>query len=341
MKGLILGFVLFGILVAGCIEQPEPVQNVTENETEELPNPAAINCQDKGYGYEIRSDAAGEYGVCIYEGSECDEWALYRKDCCLQDSDCNCDEGTAKCENQNCTCEKAELPNPASVNCVDKGYELEMRENEAGQYGVCIYEGSECEEWALYRMECCLQDSDCECGEGTPKCTGGNCTCEPAETLPEYSNKTVGEFLDEGLEKVNSEFYTENPNGEFTVGTYTWIMGDVDIKPDQIPVGSTDLESAILFNGEKIRSIRGFGFKTYVPAGGGLSEARAIGVFNAKTTMLDTYLTNELEIKIDFYPFSKSLLFCDVTEKEHYLANDGSWITNYYFYCEDSGPLRT
>lgn len=50
----------------------------------------------------------------------------------------------------------AQLPNPASVNCTDRGGELEIRTGEdGGQYGVCKFgDGSECEEWALLRGEC-------------------------------------------------------------------------------------------------------------------------------------------------------------------------------------------
>jgi len=48
------------------------------------------------------------------------------------------------------------LPNPASVYCIEAGYELEIRTGEdGGQYGVCIFpDGSECEEWAYFRGEC-------------------------------------------------------------------------------------------------------------------------------------------------------------------------------------------
>jgi len=48
------------------------------------------------------------------------------------------------------------LPNPASKYCVDQGYKLEIRADQAGnQYGVCIFpDGSECEEWAFFRGEC-------------------------------------------------------------------------------------------------------------------------------------------------------------------------------------------
>lgn len=53
------------------------------------------------------------------------------------------------------TAPPARLANPASVHCVDKGYELEMREEAGGTAGYCIFaDGSECEEWAYFRGEC-------------------------------------------------------------------------------------------------------------------------------------------------------------------------------------------
>ncbi|GEM_PF-890930 len=61
-----------------------------------IPNPAAVNCERKGYSYEIRSNESGQYGVCIYEDRECDEWALYREECCLTNEDCSsgtCEDG--------------------------------------------------------------------------------------------------------------------------------------------------------------------------------------------------------------------------------------------------------
>ena len=49
----------------------------------------------------------------------------------------------------------ADMANPASVHCADLGYELEIRDEEGGQVGYCIFpDGSECEEWAFLRDEC-------------------------------------------------------------------------------------------------------------------------------------------------------------------------------------------
>ena len=51
---------------------------------------------------------------------------------------------------------QAGLANPASVNCINKGGQIEIRTDEAGgQAGFCKFtDGSECEEWAFFRGEC-------------------------------------------------------------------------------------------------------------------------------------------------------------------------------------------
>jgi putative hemolysin len=71
----------------------------------------------------------------------------------------NCNVNKCECENGNCTgifSNETEISNPASTYCVEQGGILEIRENKLGQYGVCVKDGKECEEWAYYRGECLL-----------------------------------------------------------------------------------------------------------------------------------------------------------------------------------------
>lgn len=57
---------------------------------------------------------------------------------------------TKPCDSQN-----ARLANPASVNCKEKDGELEIKETDLGQIGICVFaDGSKCEEWAYFRGEC-------------------------------------------------------------------------------------------------------------------------------------------------------------------------------------------
>jgi putative hemolysin len=50
----------------------------------------------------------------------------------------------------------AQIPNPASENCIKKGGQLTIMKNgEGGEYGVCTFtDNMQCEEWALFRGDC-------------------------------------------------------------------------------------------------------------------------------------------------------------------------------------------
>jgi len=94
----------------------------------------------------------------------------------------------------------SQIANPASVYCIENNGTLEIRESELGQYGVCIKDGMECDEWKYFNGECnlattaqvcsvnedCVKDSCCHANSCTtkdnaPDCSGMMCTmsCEP------------------------------------------------------------------------------------------------------------------------------------------------------------------
>lgn len=54
------------------------------------------------------------------------------------------------------------LANPASVHCLEMGYERETRkDSQGGEYGVCMFpDGTECSEWAYFREECKPGDTE-------------------------------------------------------------------------------------------------------------------------------------------------------------------------------------
>jgi putative hemolysin len=111
-----------------------------------MPNPASVHCTDEGGKLEMREDAAGgEYGMCVFaDGSECEEWAFFRDECA---------PGVAQ--------PSANMPNPASVNCLEQKGTLEIRQDASGgEYGMCVFaDNSECEEWALLRGTCAPGDN--------------------------------------------------------------------------------------------------------------------------------------------------------------------------------------
>lgn len=56
-----------------------------------------------------------------------------------------------------------EMANPASVYCQGLGFVEETREDELGQYGVCIFpDGSECDTWDFLAGRCGQDFSYCE-----------------------------------------------------------------------------------------------------------------------------------------------------------------------------------
>ena len=161
MKNLLLVMIVIlgGLLTAACGSGPAPAPTETlpdsvptsEPETTtttepsesplDMPNPASKFCRDQGYQLEMRTDASGTTGYCVFpDGSECEEWAYYRGECGPADTTFDSPVG---------------LPNPASQYCQDQGHELEMRTEANGTAGYCIFpDGTECEEWTYYRGEC-------------------------------------------------------------------------------------------------------------------------------------------------------------------------------------------
>jgi putative hemolysin len=51
---------------------------------------------------------------------------------------------------------KIKIPNPALLNCIDKGGKLTIQNRgDGGEYGICIFEdNNQCEEGALFKGEC-------------------------------------------------------------------------------------------------------------------------------------------------------------------------------------------
>lgn len=47
-----------------------------------MPNPASVFCADNGGTVDIREEADGSVGYCVFaDKSECEEWAFFRGEC--------------------------------------------------------------------------------------------------------------------------------------------------------------------------------------------------------------------------------------------------------------------
>jgi hypothetical protein len=84
----------------------------------------------------------------------------------------------------------AGLPNPASAYCTGLGYELEMRTNENGEYGVCVFpDGTECDEWDFMAGRCGQDHSYCSQQGYTLRDEATNmavCVFPDGSSCPEY-----------------------------------------------------------------------------------------------------------------------------------------------------------
>jgi hypothetical protein len=80
MKRFIAVLSFVGALgLAGCVPVPEPAPTPP---APDMPTPASKHCVDQDGKLEIRDEAGGQAGYCVYpDGSEYDEWAFFRGEC--------------------------------------------------------------------------------------------------------------------------------------------------------------------------------------------------------------------------------------------------------------------
>jgi len=126
-------FLLSAFLLGACGSTPTPEAN--------MPNPASVYCVEHGGTLEIITAADGsQSGRCNFsDGTACEEWAYFRGECAPGQ-----------------TTPAPNMPNPASVYCVEHGGTLEIiTAADGSQSGRCNFsDGTACEEWAYFRGEC-------------------------------------------------------------------------------------------------------------------------------------------------------------------------------------------
>jgi putative hemolysin len=166
MRTKILLALCFLFLLGGCVQPTTQPSDSNPSGTPNLPNPASVYCEQQGYKLEIRTAPDGsQSGVCVFpDGSQCDEWAYYRRECAP-------------------ATQGASMPNPASVFCEQQGYSVAIRTaSDGSQSGVCIFpDGSECDEWAFFRGEC-----------KAPAVAPTAPTQDPSQGWQTYTNDTLG-----------------------------------------------------------------------------------------------------------------------------------------------------
>lgn len=80
---LMVGAIFVVLLLSACGAEPTAVPAADTFESPvEIANPASEYCVEQGYEVDIRTEADGQVGYCLFDdGTECEEWAYYRGEC--------------------------------------------------------------------------------------------------------------------------------------------------------------------------------------------------------------------------------------------------------------------
>jgi putative hemolysin len=135
---IVIGLLLTATLLGACAAPtPEPDTQPSVG----VPNPASVNCEDKGGQVliEKRGDG-GEYGICIFEDNmQCEEWAFMRGECPF---------GGVKVTG---------YVTPASRYCAITGgeYSVTGNSNAENEQETCKFtNGKSCDVWEYYNGKC-------------------------------------------------------------------------------------------------------------------------------------------------------------------------------------------
>lgn len=132
---------LFFLLIVTVISACAKKATATPTSNAAIPNPASVNCLDKGGKLEIQERAdLGQIGICVFDNNrQCDEWALWRGECPVGGVDIS---GYAT---------------QAAVFCVISGGEYAVTGNNGAvdEQGTCTFKNNKsCDAWDYYNGKC-------------------------------------------------------------------------------------------------------------------------------------------------------------------------------------------
>jgi hypothetical protein len=176
----------------------------------------------------------------------------------------------------------------------------------------------------------CVCNFECKMQPPPPANNTTEAPPEP-EPLATPTTKSVSEMMDDGLERVKSDFYKAN-DGSFDEKTYTWLRQPAPqggIVFDQAPY--TD----VTFDGKSIQSIQASGFAVFDDKASTFKEAYGLAIFKAKSTPLDNY-TGSDAFNVYYFPqmIDKQLKDCWVYTKDYNVNPASEWFITYFFRCE-------
>jgi len=157
----------------------------------------------------------------------------------------------------------AGLPNPASVNCIEKGNKNEIiTADDGSQSGICIFpDGSSCDEWAYFRGECgpSVQNNPIPVVTVEPTSNGDNSvqetdswigviksTDEGAQFDDYFESKDSGQVKSFGIDSIDTEVKAQIESLRDTgkvIHIYGTLITDIpDYNGSQIQVDRIEVE---------------------------------------------------------------------------------------------------
>jgi uncharacterized protein len=114
--------------------------------------------------------------------------------------------------------QKIGMPNPASKHCSEAGGNVEIRDEQNGQVGYCVFnDGSECEEWAYFRGECKKGDNKSQNNNGQNNNSGNNNNNNENNRSNNVPKDEASSFCEKSGGKIQTQ--TRTLNGK-DYGTY-------------------------------------------------------------------------------------------------------------------------
>ena len=156
---------------------------------------------------------------------------------------------------------------------------------------------------------------------------------EEPEDEATVSDKTLDEMIDDGIEKMKSDFYRKN-SGSFAETTYTWKYKEgPEVQPGDLVFDTVPRED-IKFDGAVITSLQAAAFVVFDEEDNGVRSSAMI-VFLDQMTELDSYSASEgFDIEYFHSQDHGNMKDCWVTSKQLTKNTKGEWVSTYFISCE-------
>jgi len=122
-KAVVWCILVFAVVTGGCSKE-------TLNSGSQIPNPAAVYCEELGYHYKINRTGLGEQGLCeLHKTLTCDAWDFFTGKCGKEFTYCEINGGKITTIKENC--------------------------HFTQECAICtLANGTKCDEWDYFRGKC-------------------------------------------------------------------------------------------------------------------------------------------------------------------------------------------